>query len=80
MEGQALAVLPGDLGWCSANGRVLGLYLHGLLEEPAVLQALFGAAVPTLDSVFERMADYVGQHFEAGVLDGLGLEPGRMAP
>ena len=54
--------------------------MHGLLEEPAVLQALFGAAVPTLDSVFERMADYVGQHFEAGVLDGLGLEPGRMAP
>ncbi|MGQ0711401.1 MAG: cobyric acid synthase [Rhodoferax sp.] len=74
---QALPVLPGGLGWCSANGRILGLYLHGLLEDPAVLQALFGAAVPTLDSVFERMADYVGQHFEAGVLDGLGRLPGQ---
>ncbi len=68
----ALPVLPQGLGWCSADGRVLGLYLHGLFEDPAVLQALFGTAVPTLDSVFERMADYVGQHFEAGVLDALG--------
>ena len=70
----AVPALPDGLGWCSADGRVLGLYLHGLLEDPAVLQALFGAAVPTLDSVFERMADYVGQHFEAGVLDALAGE------
>jgi adenosylcobyric acid synthase len=39
------------------------------------LQALFGAhrngPVPTLDSVFERMADFVAQHFDAGVLDAL---------
>jgi adenosylcobyric acid synthase len=50
---------------------VLGLYLHGMFEDPRVLQALFGAATPTLDSVFDGLADYIGQHFEPGVLQSL---------
>ena len=66
----AREVLPG-LAWQNPAGNVLGLYLHGLLEDPAALQALFGAAVPTLESVFEGMADYVARHFQAGVLDAL---------
>jgi len=36
---------------------------------------LFGAGrtqpVPSLDSVFEGLADYVHSHFESGVLDAL---------
>ena len=71
----ALEVLPGGLGWCNAQGNVLGLYLHGLFEDTAALQALFGARlngpVPTLDAVFERMADFVETHFEPGLLDTL---------
>ena len=66
----AREVLPG-LAWQNPAGNVLGLYLHGLLEDSAVLQALFGATAPTLDSVFEGMADYVALHFEAGVLEDL---------
>lgn len=66
----ASEVLPG-LAWQNPAGNVLGLYLHGLLEDSAALCALFGVATPTLDSVFEGMADYIGQHFEAGVLDDL---------
>lgn len=68
---QAHPVLPDELGWQSAEGNVLGLYLHGLFEDPAVLQALFGAAARTLDSVFDGLADQVDAHFQPGVLDAL---------
>lgn len=59
------------LGWQNPAGNVLGLYLHGLFEAPAVLHALFGAHAPTLDQVFDGLADYVDQHFAPGVLAGL---------
>jgi adenosylcobyric acid synthase len=64
-------VLPDGLGWSNGVGNVMGLYLHGLFEDPAVLHALFGASVPTLGTVFDGLADYIERHFEAGVLDSL---------
>ena len=67
----AQTALPDGLGWHNAAGNVLGVYLHGLLEDPRVLQALFGAAVPTLDSVFNGLADFIEQHVEPGVLKAL---------
>ncbi|MEO8117969.1 MAG: cobyric acid synthase [Rhodoferax sp.] len=71
----ARVVMPGGLAWQNGAGNVLGLYLHGLFEDPAALQALFGASqngpVPTLDSVFDGLADYIEQHFEPGVLSAL---------
>jgi adenosylcobyric acid synthase len=71
----AYATLPDGLGWHNAQANVLGLYLHGLFEDAAAVQALFGAGraqpVPTLDSVFEGLADFVENHFEPGVLDAL---------
>jgi adenosylcobyric acid synthase len=67
----ARAVMPDDLAWQNPAGNVLGLYLHGLFEDPRVLAALFGAATPTLETVFDGLADYIGQHFEPGVLDAL---------
>jgi adenosylcobyric acid synthase len=36
-----------------------------------VLQALFGASAPTLDSVFDRLADVVDAHFDTGALPAL---------
>jgi adenosylcobyric acid synthase len=71
----AYAALPDGLGWHNAQGNVLGVYVHGLFEDAAAVQALFGAGraqpVPTLDSVFEGLADYVQAHFESDVLDVL---------
>ena len=67
----AVAVLPDALGWQNPAGNVLGLYLHGMFEDPAVLQALFGATTPTLNSVFDGLADYITQHFETDFLDSL---------
>jgi adenosylcobyric acid synthase len=48
----AREVLPA-LGWQNTVGNVLGVYVHGLFEDPAILNALFGALINTPDHAFE---------------------------
>ncbi len=57
------------IGWQA--GRVLGVYAHGLFEQAAVLQALFGATTPPLDAVFDGLADFIDMHFKPGTIAGL---------
>lgn len=64
----AREVIPG-LAWQNARGNVLGLYVHGLFEDAGALRALFGADVPTLDAVFERLARGIDQWFESAWRD-----------
>ncbi|SDT69049.1 cobyric acid synthase [Jiangella sp. DSM 45060] len=55
-----------------ADGNVAAWYPHGLFEDPAVLEALFGARPErTLDATFERLADVVEAHVDTGVLRSL---------
>ena len=54
------------LGWQA--GPVLGVHVHGLFESQAVLRALFGAAAPSLDAVFDRLAGLLDDHLDAGLL------------
>ncbi len=66
--GQVLhEVMPG-LAWQNETGNVMGSYLHGLFEDTAVLHALFGAQTPTLETVFEGLADYLDQHISQDFL------------
>lgn len=68
---RARVALADGLGWQDDEGHVLGVYLHGLFEQPAVLQALFGMTAPTPASVFDGLAGFIDRHFARGVIAGL---------
>ncbi|MBP6901142.1 MAG: cobyric acid synthase [Burkholderiaceae bacterium] len=70
-DAEALPAVPAQpgLGW--QQGPVLALYLHGLLENPAVLQALFGRAPEPLSTVFDRLADVLDEAVGAATLMSL---------
>jgi adenosylcobyric acid synthase len=74
LSSQAHAAFVGSsrLGW--QRGNVLALYVHGLFENPAVAQALFGRAPRPLDAVFDDLADLIDGRFQPGALMAL-LEP-----
>jgi len=59
--------LPAGLGWVRDN--VLGVYVHGLLEDPDVVHALLGARpARTLEDTFERLADTIDAHLDTDLL------------
>jgi len=63
----AVAALDGGLGF--VRGSVLGISVHGLLENPGACRALFGAAPPEpLALVFERLADAVEEHLDVDLV------------
>jgi adenosylcobyric acid synthase len=70
--GPLAEALPDGLGFSA--GPVLGIYLHGLFEQPAVLRALFGdAPARSLEEAFDELADAVEEHLDmAAVLDQVG--------
>jgi adenosylcobyric acid synthase len=68
--GPTSEALPDGLGF--ASGSVLGVYLHGLFEQPALSRALVGSsATTTIDVTFERLADVVDSALDGELLDRL---------
>jgi adenosylcobyric acid synthase len=66
--GATAEALPGGLGFVS--GSVLGVYLHGLFEQPDLSRALVGAAATTtLDVTFDRLADVVDSVLDCELID-----------
>ena len=53
--------LSANGGW--QRGQLLALYPHGLLEDPRIIKALFGAETRTLDDVMDGLADFIDGRF-----------------
>jgi adenosylcobyric acid synthase len=69
-SGETCPALPDQLGF--ADRSVLGVYLHGLFECPAVVEALFGAApAKSIEDVFDELADVVDASLDRKLLDRL---------
>lgn len=68
-DGLAAAV-DGDRGW--ADGNVLAVTAHGLLEDPTVVAALLDVPVPpALDDVLDRLTADVVAHLDTEYLQSL---------
>ena len=62
--------LPHGLGF--ARGPVLGVYPHGLLEDPAIVRALLGAAPRrSVEQAIDELTDAVLAHLELDRINGL---------
>ncbi|MGH2707092.1 MAG: cobyric acid synthase [Actinomycetota bacterium] len=68
----ATEALPGGLGF--VRGSVLGIYLHGLFEDPGLVSRLLGTRSRHHlghEAVFDLLADVVASHLDTGRLDSL---------
>lgn len=55
-----------------ASGPVLATTVHGLLEDPLVLEALTGhRAEPVLETTFDLLADAVEEHLDTSLLESM---------
>jgi adenosylcobyric acid synthase len=64
--------LPDGLGFVSEG--VLGVYLHGLLEDPLLVSQLLGVEQPRpLEFVLDELADAVEPHLELDRLEAIAL-------
>ncbi len=70
--GHVLAALPDGLAF--ANGAVLGVYPHGLLEDSAIVHALLGhAPYQSVEQAIDELTDAVTPHLD---LDRIGALAG----
>jgi adenosylcobyric acid synthase len=71
ITGSVVEALADGVGF--ARGSLLGVYLHGLLEDPAVVEALIGATpTQSLEATFDQLADAAEQHLDLAPIAALG--------
>jgi adenosylcobyric acid synthase len=69
-SGSLVEALPSGLGF--ASGPVLGVYPHGLLEDPAIVQALLGTAPhQTVEQAIDELTDAVLPHLDLDAITAL---------
>ncbi len=68
--GSLLPALPDGLGF--ADGPVLGVYPHGLLEDPAIVRALLGTTPrQSVEQAIDELTDVVLAHLEVDQINTL---------
>jgi adenosylcobyric acid synthase len=63
---QDIQIVPD--GRAFGRGNVLGLYVHGVFEDPVALTAFAGAVSTTLDTTCDQLADAVESHLDTAWL------------
>jgi adenosylcobyric acid synthase len=61
--------LPDGCAW--QHGQVLALYTHGVFENAAVMQALYGQDAHTFDDTLDGLANYIDAHIGSRILMSL---------
>jgi adenosylcobyric acid synthase len=68
--GSVVEALPDGLGF--ADGAVLGVYPHGLLEDPAIVRALLGATPrQSVEQAIDELTDAVMAHLDVAEINTL---------
>ncbi|WP_457636650.1 cobyric acid synthase [Oceanithermus sp.] len=73
--GETREAMSGGLAF--VRGNVLGVYLHGLFEEPAVQRALFGREAVGLEAEFDRLAEALEEYLEMESIERMALAGGK---
>jgi adenosylcobyric acid synthase len=74
--GVADVAIAGGRGW--ARGGALGISVHGVLEEPEVMRALFGAApARSLDAELDDLTDAVTEAIDVSTVEAIAAGPSK---
>jgi adenosylcobyric acid synthase len=64
-ETELTELIP-EIAWINSQNNILGVYLHGIFENPNVLQTFFGKTSDSLDQVFDRLALHLKNSIKTG--------------
>jgi adenosylcobyric acid synthase len=73
VSGSMAQALPDGLGF--VQGPILGVYPHGLLEDPEIVRALLGVAPQrSIEQAIDELTDAVIAHLDIAAIEALAME------